>query len=203
MDTSTSAGATPAAEAPPELYQLTVKTLANNHSSSSILSPDFRREAPLTPRLAAAIAEVLGATIANHSQVEAAAAAGAQWCTAGLTGMLWPTFTAFTPLTAGTFPYNATAPAAERCVLPALVDAITVAKHPGSNRSTTGRVAAVNKKIFDVGQATLDADALSDATGLSAVNLFGVKPSLAAFNGVAGNPFAIRPFSPSRWSRYF
>lgn len=191
-----------AAEARPELYQLTVKTLANNHSSSSILSADFQREAPLTPRLAAAIAEVLGATIANHSQVEAAAAAGAQWCTAGLTGMLWPTFTAFTPLTAGTFPYNATAPDAERCVLPTLVEAITVAKHPGSNLSTTGRVVAVNKRIYDVGQATLDADALSDATGLSAVNLFGVKPSLAAFNDVAGNPFVILPFSPSRWSRY-
>ena len=188
----------------PEVFQLTVKTrtaLVNQ----SILDASFQREAPITPRLAAAIAEVLGATIANSTQVEVAAAAGAQWCTPGLTAIEWPTFRQFSPLTAGTFPFNSSAPASERCALPSDVDTITVAKacvdpQCKMGASTTGRVAALNKKIFDLGLATLDFATLSDATGLSAINLFGVKPQQAHF--VAGNPLTILPFSPTRWSQH-
>eukprot|EP01051_Picozoa_sp_SAG22_P001497 SAG22_NODE_60_length_23423_cov_8.445250_1_plen_199_part_00 len=65
--------------------------------------------------------------------------------------------------------------------------------------STTGRVAALNKRIFNLGLATLDFATLSDATGLSAINMFGIKPPRARFG--AGSPFTILPFSPSKWSQ--
>ena len=194
------------AAAQPEVFQISVKT-RTARANQSILDASFQREVPITPRLAAAIAEVLGVTIANSTQVEAAAAEGAQWCSPGLTAIEWPTFRQFSPLTAGTFPYNSTAPRSNRCVLPVEVDTITVAKvcadpQCKNGSITTGRVAALNKKIFDLGLATLDFATLSDATGLSAVNMFGVKPAQALFNSAPGNPFAILPFSPSRWSQW-
>ena len=184
----------------PEVWQLSVKT--QTVLNQSMLDASFKREVPITPRLAAAIAEVLGATNANKSSVEAAAAAGAQWCQPGLTAIEWPTFSQFSPLTAGTFPFNSTAPASHRCALPAEVDAVTVAKACSdpqckTGASTTGRVTALNKRIFDLGLATLGFATLSDATGLSAINMFGVKPPRFG----AGSPFTIPPFSPSRWSQ--
>ena len=59
--------------------------------------------------------------------------------------------------------------------------------------------------MFDTVGCLRDGMTRAEASGLSAVNIIGRKPSeefAAEINGDAQNPLHIHPFAPGRWSQF-
>jgi hypothetical protein len=162
-----------------EVFLVTTKSLTN---ISTIMEADYLRETPMIPEAAAVLAAALNATVANASVLEAAAAAGAQWC---LPGMVQTVFVRAGQLTAD---FIGRAPCAGNGSLTShplkMFDGGTVDCQPTMVSANSGTCVPSRKE------------------GLGGVVLFGPKLSEAdgrALNADPASPFYITPWNSHRW----
>ena len=185
-----------------EVYQVSFTPGVHNktapgrrNGTGSLLDPAFLREVLITPMTALVLAEAFNGSLATQDDVLSAAAAGAEWCKPGLTLFSrWPVFNAFIGEQAGAFPFQ---PGGSCELRPGIADGVL--------KAGSGRMSKHVQEMFDTVGCLLDGMMRAEASGLSAVNIRGRKPSeefAAEINGDAQNPLHIHPFAPGRWSQF-